>query len=204
MSSACKTGNAASKTYEEDRRLVEQCTEGHEDAWRRFLEHYGTTIRLTAQAVVQQVRLPSYEIDEITSFVYEKLVESGYHRLQAWRGQSSLRTYLTLVVRNLSLDYVRRHHKGRRVDDHSDIGKWLEGLPDQPPPEAFDKDQMDALRAAIEALPTRQALIMRLRLEGRPLRSIAKLLDAPQGTVFAESTRAIEKLRKALVRAQED
>jgi RNA polymerase sigma factor (sigma-70 family) len=57
-----------------------------------------------------------------------------------------------------------------------------------------------ALQAAIEALPERQAIIMRMRIQGKSLRDIAHLLNRPVGTVSVESSRAMECMRTLLER----
>jgi len=53
------------------------------------------------------------EREEFTSYAMLKLVENGYARLRKYRGKASVKTYLSVVLQRLFLDY--RTHK---------CGKW--------------------------------------------------------------------------------
>jgi RNA polymerase sigma factor for flagellar operon FliA len=50
-------------------------------------------------------RLDGEEAEDFSSFVMLKLIENGYRRLEKFKGNSSLRTYLTTVVERLLLDF---------------------------------------------------------------------------------------------------
>ena len=58
--------------------------------------------------------------------------------------------------------------------------------------------QHAALRTAIAALPEKQALILKLRIEGKSLRDIAELLNRPVGTISVENSRAMARVRTHL------
>ena len=64
--------------------------------------------------------------------------------------------------------------------------------------ESLEESEIAALTEAIDRLPDKQAMIMRLRLEGKSLRDIAEFMHIPQGTAFVENSRALERLRRAL------
>ncbi|RMH16106.1 MAG: sigma-70 family RNA polymerase sigma factor [Acidobacteria bacterium] len=56
--------------------------------------------------------LPAAEADDFRSFVLLKLIDGDYRILRAFRGRASERTFLTVVVRRLLLDY-RNHRWGK-------------------------------------------------------------------------------------------
>jgi RNA polymerase sigma factor (sigma-70 family) len=183
----------------DDRALVEACAKGDSASWDRFLEQYGRLIGATIGAVGN--RQASWQLDEedMKSHIYEKLLEDDARRLTAWRGDSKLSTYLVQVSRNLCIDYLRKSTRGPRQDVFAEI-EDVEAEPEVA--KLADGESLDAqiatLQAAIENLSPKQGMIIKLRLAGVPLRDIAGQLRIPKGTVFAESSRAMKRLRSLL------
>jgi len=189
---------------ENERDLICACAEGSHDAWDRFVARYNRLLYATAYAVRESCGTRCDERDMV-GHVYEKLLENGCRRLVLWRGQSRLTTYLVQVTRNLCLDLVKAYARETRVPNIGDefnpekkqSGVWRSVFESQEDA-AHHQNQQAALLAAIGKLPPKQAMIMRMRLEGCSLRQIAKTLGMPDGTVAAENSRAIERLRKAM------
>jgi RNA polymerase sigma factor for flagellar operon FliA len=69
-----------------------------------FLAHLDVIERVIA-FVCGRHHLPSAEADDFGSHVKLKLVEDDYAILKKFEGRSSLRTYLTIVIQRLFLDY---------------------------------------------------------------------------------------------------
>jgi RNA polymerase sigma factor (sigma-70 family) len=82
------------------------------EAERFFLRHLPTIERIVA-FVCRRNRVSGAEADDVRSLVQLKLIENDYEALRRFRGQSSLRTYLTVVIQRRFLDY--------RI---SEWGKW--------------------------------------------------------------------------------
>ena len=160
--------------------------------WRRFVRRYGRQIRFTADSALAKWNLGPHELEDVVSHVYEKLIEDNYRRLRAWEGRSSFSTFLALVTRNLSLDYVKLHNKGHRVEHDGKLEEWVERMPVYA---ELDENQLMDLREAIQSLSPKQAMIMRLRLQGKSLRDIATIMNLPHGSVFGENARALDSLR---------
>ena len=57
---------------------------------------------------------------------------------------------------------------------------------------------LNRLDLVIASLSPKQALILKLRLSGKSLRDIAKIMGLPEGTVFGENARAVNRLRELL------
>lgn len=188
----------SSNTNEDESALVRACVSGGTEPWERFVARYSRLIAATARAVGEQCIGRHYDADDLAGTVYEKLLEDGCRRLRAWRGQSRFSTYLVQVTRNLCIDAVRRQKRGVVVDGFGEIPDWLrqsEEYSDVP----WDEGVLKALTDALDALPPKQALLMRMRLEGKSLREIASLTRTPEGTVFVENSRALAALRGRLM-----
>lgn len=186
-----------SNPYEDEHALVRACVAGGEDTWSAFVDRYHRLIVATARSVIAGGNA-GLEVDELVSSVYEKLLEDDCRRMRAWKGRSRFSTYLVQVARNLCIDATRRHKREQALDKSlNDLPEWVRiGRVDGG--QQLTDAQIARVRDAIEQLPSRQALIMRMRLEGKSLREIATLLSAPEGTVFADNSRAIESLRTRL------
>ena len=69
-----------------------------------FLEHLPIIHRVAA-AVAGRNGLRGDEVPELASWIVSRLVEDDYAALRKFRGESSLATYLTVVVTMLARDY---------------------------------------------------------------------------------------------------
>jgi len=74
------------------------------EAERFFLQHLPTIERVIA-FVCRRNRVSGAEADDVRSLVQLKLIENDYESLRRFRGQSTLRTYLTVVIQRRFLDY---------------------------------------------------------------------------------------------------
>jgi len=183
----------------EDRELVNACASGDSAAWDRFFDQYGRLIGATVGAVLRRQSSWQIEEQEMKSYVHEMLFKDDARRLTKWRGDSKLSTYLVQITRNLCIDYFRQVTRGPRRDANADVERMeteadITKLADG---KSFDA-QVAALQAAIEALSPKQGMIIKLRLAGVALRDIADRLKIPSGTVFAENSRAMKRLRSLL------
>lgn len=180
--------------HESEQTLIAACIEGDPDAWGQFKQRYQRLIRAT---VVRTSAVDETTLDDLEALVYQKLLDDRCRRLRNWRGRARFSTYLVQVTRNQVLDWVdseKRTLLTQPLDERADAPA---------PSEEFGADeetrmQVAQLRAAIGALPERQAVIMRLRIEGKSLRDIAQLLRRPVGTISVENSRAMERLRASL------
>lgn len=180
--------------YESEAELIGACIEGIPDAWVAFKERYQTLIRAV---VVRTSAVDDTTIDDLEALVYQKLLEDRCRRLRNWRGRARFSTYLVQVTRNQVLDWVdtqKRTLSAAPMDERSDAAVASVDF-------AADEEtatQYAALRQAIQTLPEKQAVIMRLRIEGHSIRDIAQLLHRPVGTISVENSRAMVRVRALL------
>ncbi len=71
---------------------------------KQFEAHY-SLIEELIRFLSRRHRLSADEREDFTSYAMLKLVENDYGRLQKYRGDSTLRTYLTVVLQRLFLDF---------------------------------------------------------------------------------------------------
>lgn len=109
------------------------------------------------------------------------------------------RAWLLTVVRNRSLDHLRR----RCSKPRDDIAEWAERLPDPHSPDVVEEleaaTQSDLLWKLVDALPATQAdLIRRAYVSGQTHHEIASATGLPLGTVKSRIRLGLDKLRCAL------
>lgn len=80
---------------------------------RALLEENLELVRSIVRFTGRRRLVDESDLDELESYVNLKLVESDYRILRRFEHRSSLKTYLTVVVQRLFLDYL-----------HSKWGKW--------------------------------------------------------------------------------
>lgn len=191
-----------SNISEDERGLIAACIEGDPDAWKRFERQYGRLIRFVA--VKNTNGIVCFDADDAVSHVFERLLEDGARRLRLWRGESRFSTYLKMVAQNLVLDQVRSLvAKDKAPDDYpgNDGGRTdsVEGESTQ----AKMLARRVLLRETIETLSPKQKMIFQLRLRGLGLREIAETMRIPKGTVFAENSRAMDRVRAAMTKKEQ-
>lgn len=181
--------------WAEDQALVDACANGDSRGWRDFVQKYERLIQSTVAGFRRQAQAKSYDTNDLVGLVYEKLLEDNCRRLRAWRGNAKLSTYLVQITRNLLIDKVVR---GEQRPIHASLDDAARE-PGEDPVVGKDESKeikLQLMQEAMGTLPERQAIILRLRLEGQSLRDIARVLGRPVGTVSVENSRALARIRK--------
>ena len=181
--------------WAEDEALIEACTSGDSRGWQDFVEKYERLIQSTVYGFRRQAHAKAYDTDDLLSLVYEKLLEDNCRRLRAWRGRAKLSTYLVQITRNLLIDKIVRGEKG---PEQTSLDASSKEFGEDP---VVGKDESKEIKLmlmheAMDTLPERQVIILRLRLEGKSLRDIARVLGRPVGTVSVENSRALARIRE--------
>jgi len=87
-------------------------TECSFDGHTLFLAHYGQ-IRSIINSVSQRFRIDRSDAEDFSSIVTLRLIDDDYRILKQFRGDSSWRTFLTKIIRNIGCDFMNRR-----------LGKW--------------------------------------------------------------------------------
>ena len=63
------------------------------------------------------------EADECNSYVYEKIIENDYQKIREFKGKSSYKTYITVVISRILIDRMRSSGRWRSSQKALKIGK---------------------------------------------------------------------------------
>ena len=120
----------------------------------------------------------------------------AYRRLDAFRGDAPLQTWLLRICRNHCLDRLRARPAVRLVELHEDIP---EGASDTTASGAALLVDRERLVTALATLPDalQQAVVLR-ELRGFSYEEVAAALDVPVGTVRSRLSAARLQLQRSL------
>jgi RNA polymerase sigma-70 factor, ECF subfamily len=110
--------------------------------------------------------------------------------------------YLLTIARNLCRDAWRRRRPTPTANEY--LASYADGSA-QPSESLGQTEQVDALRAAVSALPDKMREIVVLRLSGGlTFEEIAALLEIPLGTALSRMHAALDRLRNMLTTADNE
>ena len=118
-----------------------------------------------------------------------------YKALKNFRGDSNVKTYVTRIAINLSLNEIKRQQR-RRV-----LFAFDSKMSDKGSEDANMKKQeiMDTVQYALSHLKPKFRAVVVLRLiDGYSVRETGEILDIPEGTVLSRFSRAQKRLRALL------
>jgi RNA polymerase sigma-70 factor (ECF subfamily) len=128
---------------------------------------------------------------------------SAYRRVDSFRGDALVTTWLHRVVVNACLDRLRRNKVRAAQPLPDDLEEYAargavlssgsEG--DDPAAAVVRADQRAAVLAALDRLPAEQkAALVLVDMEGYPVEEAARILDCPPGTVKSRCARGRHRL----------
>jgi RNA polymerase sigma-70 factor, ECF subfamily len=115
------------------------------------------------------------------------------------RTRGSVRTWLLGVAHNRAIDTLRRTtaHDRRRASDEQ-AADWIEA-PERTDVEVARREEARSVRVLLDELPPDQRRVVELAyFAGFTHEQIARMLDAPLGTVKGRMRLALEKMRSSM------
>ena len=180
---------ALARDAAEERDLVARLKDGDEAAVRELIGRYEGPVAATVIGILGH----GPDVDDIGQETFIQFLRS----LPRFRGESTIRAYLTRIAINLSLNELRR----RRKIDRFQAVEPAEGEADVPsaPDRPGADDVRFAVRQGLDRLEPKYKAVIVLRLvEGFSTRETAKILGLPQGTVLSRLSRGQDKLKAVL------
>ncbi len=155
---------------------------GDPRAGEALFSRYWPLARRAALAITADHHLA----DEVAQDAFETMLR----RLDEFRGESTLSTWLVQVVVNRAKNVVRTEGRSTPMAEPRE-----QLVADQEPPSLRDPELVDAVRGL--APERRVAVVLRYWLDMGP-QEIATALEIPVGTVYSRLARALEDLRAQL------
>jgi RNA polymerase sigma-70 factor (ECF subfamily) len=186
-------------TNPDEAELLARCLAGGPDAWEDFLARYRGVLERAAQATLRRVvgTVRQDDLDAVVEATLLSLVQDDYAPLRSFEGRSSLAGYLQAITTRIALNHLRtERRKGwlrfRPLDSVAET-------PAADPSEPEDPQRLPDLRRALEQLPPRDRLILKLfHLDGAGYKEIAALLGLSLNAVSPALIRARQKIRALL------
>ena len=181
------------KVTASDEELLARARKGDRGAFSELVDTYQSQIAATVVSMLG----PSQEVDDVVQEVFIRF----YQTLDRFRGEASLRTYLTRIAINKTLDVLRRRKRSLARVLSRDDERFRHKEPATDERDVHDaQERAQLVRAAIEKLPPKQRAVVVLRMiEGYSTEETAEILNLAYGTVLSRLSRALGKLKKVLL-----
>ncbi len=165
---------------------------GDQSALAALYDRHATPVYSLALRIVRRPE----DAEDVTQQVFTQAWQSSA-RYDASRGVVA--AWLLMIARSRALDFLRRRNPARAGTSDDDV---LSAIPDTDPSVEYvvaTREQVDRVRAAIEALPEDQRVAVELAYyDGLTQTEIAARISTPLGTVKTRVRTALQTLRAAV------
>ncbi len=174
-----------------DRRLLNRCIEGAPGAWEDFVDRFIALIThvVSATAELRLGHVSDQIRDDVVAEVFLKLVDKDFAILRRFRGQSSLGTYLVVVVRRIAVRRIVKLSRGAvgqlTADPASTAGNGEMAV-----------ENSEEVHSLLSQMPAEEATAIRMyHLEDRTYRDISLHFGIPENSVGPLLSKARTRLR---------
>ena len=143
--------------------------------------------------------------EEAADALQDALV-AAFRRLESYRGEAAVTTWLHRIVVNACLDRMRRRKVRLAdplpddLDEHADRGSAATASTIDPADVATDHERRDLVMAALATLaPEQRAALVLVDMEGYSVEETAAMLDCAPGTVKSRCARGRARLAPLLL-----
>lgn len=167
---------------------IQQAQKGDSNAFKQLVDMHKNHVAATIRGMLGNVP----EVDDVGQEVFIRF----YKNINQFKGNSSLKTYLTRIAINLSLNQLKKGKRDRTFaqpikDDR--IGGMAT--------DEYEKNETRQLvQTALNRMDAKFKTVLVLRmLQGYSTKETAEILDIPLGTVLSRLNAAQKKLKEILV-----
>lgn len=172
-----------------DEELVSAAREGNDDAFEELVRRFEPIVARTVIGMLGDCA----EAEDVGQETFIRF----YKALSRFRGESSVRTYLTRIAMNLSLNELKRRKRRFLRFSRKPVEEYHD-LADESQVRARDVDK-ERVWLAIQELDDKFRSVVVLRLiDGYSTEETARILDIPVGTVLSRLSRGQKRLRELL------
>jgi len=183
----------------EDRQLLSDCLQGSPAAWDSFVDRFAGLIAFVIDRTAAQRHVPLAAADR-EDLIAQTLLEIVQHDaavLRAFRGNSTLATYLAVIARRLAVRGLSRMGARRRLAAGTPTDAVDVSHIDNGQSRLDDKEHADVLLEKLARTdPTGARLVQLYYIEGRGYGEISRLTGIPLGSIGPMIGRARQKLRE--------
>ena len=162
-----------------DEKLVSDACCGDKNAYASLVDNYYKQIFLVCLGVVGNI----HDAEDIA----QETILKGYMEISGLKKSTHFDPWITKIARNLSINFIRRKQRGRKI---------IEVPMKQPEKEQYPNGN---LQQAIANLPMeiRLPLVM-YYFDGQSVNKVAEKLDLSTSAVYSKLREAIKELHKLL------
>ncbi len=176
---------------DDDRLLLERMREGDREAFSELVVRHQRQVFYLVWRYVKN--------DADAKDVVQAAFVKAWQNAEAFRGDSSFRTWLYRIAVNLALNHVRDSGKWKTAElTEEHASHEVPGMQ-----RLVEAEAAQQLRKAVETLPPKQRLVVELRVhEGLSFREVAEIADCSEDAAKANFHHAIKRLRSELGNAE--
>jgi len=166
--------------------LLEHAKQGDHKAFQRLVECFEEPIAMIVKGILGDCA----EAEDVGQEVFIRF----YQYMHQFKGNSTLKTYLTRIAINLSLNEIKKRKPTFDINNKeiSETSMTIET-------KCSNFEEKEQIDKALQQLSYEHRSIVVLRLmQGYSVKETAKMLEIPEGTVLSRLSRAQEKLRQIL------
>ncbi|PKP27609.1 MAG: RNA polymerase subunit sigma [Bacteroidetes bacterium HGW-Bacteroidetes-19] len=180
-------------THPTDEFILEQFAseKTKEQAFGLLMRKYNTDIYNSVRRIV-------YSHDDADDIVQNVLIKVWKY-LGSFRGDSSLKTWITRICVNESLTFIDKKKKLLQLDDETYVERVLTSIPDDT---HFSSDQiLQIIQKGIQLLPEKQRVVFTLRYyDEMPYEEMSKVLNTSVGALKTSYHFAVKKIEEFLAK----
>ena len=179
-----------------DRQLLDRCLGHQPRAWNDFVDRYMGLIYHVIHHVAhaRSMTISEADIEDIAAEVFLAIVDDDYKLLRAFKGESSLPTYLTVVVRRICVKEIVRRFREAELG-HAVAHRHI--IEDEDRSEAEPVLVAEEVERMLTGLPERDAEVVRLyHLKYLNYRQISKQLGIPENSIGPILVKARRQLKR--------
>lgn len=165
-----------------DRELIEDFLKGDRDAFNTLMSRYQRMVFYTVKSAV----LNTEDAKDITQQAFIK----AFQNLRTLKKKDQFKSWLMTVAMNCAKDHLRKKcYVGELMEGVADGGPSVEGL-------TISRDTLNRVMAAMRSLPTRQRMIIGMRLfREMDFAEIGEILKIKSATVRSNFHFGMKNLR---------
>ncbi len=174
-----------------DRVLLQRCLDHQPRSWETFVDRFlGLVVHVANHSArAKSIPLTAEDREDLCAEVFLAILKNDFAALRAFRGASSLATYLTVIARRVVVRELLKNQVARAPMQplHAAMADGRTA------PDLGSREEIEKLLSGLDA---RDAQVVRMyHLEGRSYREISDRVGVPENTIGPTLSRARSKLR---------